>query len=89
MLPIIYPEAEEYDMQAIAAQVSSKYQVVIPKAVREALGLRPRDTGFSRPRETVFWRARPSSFTDALLGLHSELWGDAEAWLEQERSSWE
>ena len=90
MLQPILPAAKEHDMQAFAAQMTSKYQVVIPKAVREALGLRPRDTVlFLVQGQTVFLRPRPSSFTDALLGLHGELWDNPEASLEQERSSWE
>jgi len=77
-------------MRTIAAQVSVKYQVVIPKPVREALGLRPRDTLlFLVDGDTVLLRARPASFTRALLGLHRELWPDPDAWLEEERISWE
>ena len=31
-------------MQAVATQVSTKYQVVIPKLIREALGIQPHDS---------------------------------------------
>ena len=75
---------------AIAAKISTKYQVVIPKAVREALGLQPQDRLlFLLDGDTVLLRPEPASFTRALRGLHRDLWPDPDEWLEQERSSWE
>ena len=77
-------------MEAIAAQISTKYQVVIPKAVREALDLQPRERLlFLLDGDTVILRPEPASFTEALRGLHRDLWPDPDEWLEQERSSWE
>jgi AbrB family looped-hinge helix DNA binding protein len=77
-------------MQAIAAKVSSKYQVVIPKEVRESLHLQPQDTLlFLLDGDMVVLRPRPASFTDVMRGLHQELWPDPDEWLEEERSSWE
>lgn len=77
-------------MTAITAQVSTKYQVVIPKEVRELLNIQPRDTIlFLIDGDTVTLQPKPQSFTDTLRGLHGHLWTDSEAWLEQERSSWE
>jgi len=77
-------------MQAITARMSAKYQVVIPKPVREALHLRPQDTLlFLLDGDTVVLRPQPASFTKALRGLHKELWPDPDTWLEEERSTWE
>jgi AbrB family looped-hinge helix DNA binding protein len=77
-------------MEAYAVRMSSKYQIVIPKAVRESLHLRPQDALlFLVEGDTVIVRPRPSSFSDALLGLHRELWPDPDGWLEQERAAWE
>ena len=77
-------------MKTIAVRLSSKYQVVIPKLVRERLQLEARTTIFFLiDGETVLLRRRPTNFTDALRGLHKELWPDPEAWLEEERSRWE
>jgi len=39
--------------------------------------------------DTVIVRPKPSSFSEALQGLHRELWPDPDRWLEEERSSWE
>ena len=79
-------------MIAVAAQVSEKYQVVIPREVRQKLNLQPRDTLlFLIDGDTVIIRPRPASFTAALRGLHKELWADADVdeWLQQERTAWE
>ena len=77
-------------MQAVTTQVSTKYQVVIPKLVREALGIQPHDSLlFVISGDTVIVRPRPASLTAALRGLHAELWPDLDAWLEEERSAWE
>ena len=76
-------------MQAIVARMSAKYQVVIPKAVREALHLQPRDTLlFLLDGDTAVLRPRPASFTETMRGLHQEIWPDPDAWLEEERSTW-
>ncbi len=77
-------------MQAVTAQISAKYQVVLPKAVRELLGVQPQDELlFVIEGDTVIVRPRPASLTTALRGLHADLWADPEAWLETERASWE
>ncbi len=77
-------------MQAVITPISTKYQVVIPRPVREALGIQPQDSLlFVIDGETVSVRPRPASLTTALRGLHADLWPDPETWLEQERSSWE
>ena len=34
-------------------------------------------------------RPQPDSFTEVLQGLHKEIWPDPDAWLEEERSTWE
>jgi AbrB family looped-hinge helix DNA binding protein len=77
-------------METIAARVSAKYQVVIPKSVRDVLHLRPQDTLlFLLDGDTIVLRTRPPSFTEALQGLHREVWQDTDAWLETERATWE
>jgi AbrB family looped-hinge helix DNA binding protein len=78
-------------MEAIAVRVSQKYQIVIPRAVREALQLHPDDALlFLVSGDSVVLRNRPASFTEAMRGLHKELWpAEPEDWLEKERESWE
>jgi AbrB family looped-hinge helix DNA binding protein len=81
-------------MQTVVARLSSRYQVVIPKPVREALELQPQDSLLflvDRDGEDVrvILRPQPASFTKALRGLHKDIWPDPDEWLEEERSSWE
>ena len=76
-------------MKTATARVGAKNQIVVPKAVREALDIEPRDSLlFLIDGDTVLLRARPDSFTEALQGLHRDLWPDPDAWLEEERESW-
>ncbi|NLS78967.1 MAG: AbrB/MazE/SpoVT family DNA-binding domain-containing protein [Chloroflexi bacterium] len=76
-------------MENIAARLSTKYQVVIPKAVRDALKLEPDSTLlFLIEGDQVTIRPQPPSFADALRGLHKEMWAEPETWLEQERATW-
>ena len=77
-------------MKSVAVRLSSKYQVVIPKEVRECLALRPKATLlFVIDGDTVTLRPKPEDFTRTLQGLHRELWPDAEQWLEEERRTWQ
>jgi AbrB family looped-hinge helix DNA binding protein len=78
-------------MEAFAVRVSEKYQIVIPRVVRETLQLRPDDTLlFLVSGDSVTLRNRPASFTEAMRGLHKEIWpADATDWLEKERTTWE
>ena len=74
----------------ITASVDSKYQITIPKEVRDALYLRPSDTLiFLIDGDSVYFRPQPESFTGTLRGLHKHLWSDADTWLEGERADWD
>ena len=77
-------------METISARISSKYQVVIPRSVREALKLTPRDQLlFLMDGETVILLGRPANFTTAMRGLHKGVWPDAARQVEEERTTWE
>lgn len=78
-------------MDVIMARMSAKYQVVIPRQVREALALAPHgEILFILDGDKVILRPRPASFTQAMRGLYKEVWPqDIDAWLEEERASWE
>lgn len=75
-------------METFVTRIGAKYQVVIPKAVRESLRLRPNDKLlFVVDGGRVILRPHPTSFTVTLRGLHRNLWpDDVEAWLDEERN---
>ena len=76
-------------MTTVEAQVSTKYQVVLPKEVREKLKVKPHSTVlFLIDGDTSILRPRPSSFTAHLRGLHQKVWDDVDTWLAEERATW-
>lgn len=76
----------------LTAKVSSKYQIVIPKRVREELGVRPGDRFLIAVEDgKVVMRLRPRSYARYLRGLHKEVWRglDATEYVRRERESWD
>lgn len=79
-------------MKAVPVKVSSRYQIVIPKRVRETLGLRPGDRLLVELEEgRVVLRLRPRSYAQHLRGLHKEVWQglDAREYVQKEREAWD
>jgi len=74
---------------AATVTLSRKYQIVIPREAREALGLAAGDEllVLSKPDRVVIV-PKPKKFAKHTAGLHREIWQGAEAYLEDERSSW-
>jgi AbrB family looped-hinge helix DNA binding protein len=70
-------------------RLSSKYQIVIPQAAREALSLEAGDEllVLCKPDRVVIV-PKPKKFTRRTAGLHREVWQGAEAYLQEERNSW-
>lgn len=76
-------------MTAIEAHVSSKYQVVLPKEIREKLNIQPHTSIiFLIDGDMILLRSRPASFTAHLRGLHKHVWDNVETWLAEERATW-
>lgn len=73
------------------AKLSTKGQLVLPKAVREALGLQPNDTVlFLVEGNIVTMMAEPENYTEAMRGLHAGMWpDDFDRWLREERDAWD
>lgn len=74
-----------------SVRVSGKYQVVIPKSIREEIDLQKGDElTVSLQGKTIIMRVKPKSFSSYTLGLHKEIWKGTEAteYVEKERSSW-
>lgn len=70
-------------------RLSSKYQIVIPQAAREALSLEAGDELLVLCKsDRVVIIPKPKRFSRRAAGLHREVWQGAEAYLEEERNSW-
>ncbi|MBV6422349.1 MAG: hypothetical protein NAOJABEB_00127 [Steroidobacteraceae bacterium] len=69
--------------------LSSKYQVVIPRAAREAMSLEAGDEllVLCKP-DRVVMIPKPRSFRAKTAGLHGEVWQGARAYLQDERNTW-
>ena len=69
--------------------LSSKFQIVIPREARAALGLSAGDQllVLSKPDRVVIL-PKPKKFAKHMAGLHGELWQGAEAYLHDERDTW-
>jgi AbrB family looped-hinge helix DNA binding protein len=70
-------------------KLSSKFQIVIPRAAREALSLETGDDllVLCKPDRIVIV-PEPKSFTRRTAGLHRHVWLGAEAYLVDEREAW-
>jgi AbrB family looped-hinge helix DNA binding protein len=70
-------------------RLSSKYQIVIPQAAREALSLQAGDEllVLCKPDRVVII-PKPKKFSKRMAGLHREVWQGAEAYLKEERENW-
>jgi len=74
---------------ATSVRLSSKYQIVIPQAAREALALCAGDELLILcKKDRVVIVPKPKNFTRRTAGLHHEIWQGAEAYLQGERKDW-
>ena len=73
------------------AKVSDKYQIAIPKEVREKIKLRKGTSVFVyTDGDTVYIWKKPKDYVKAMLGLGKDTWsGKGEEFLKKERESWD
>ena len=74
--------------------VTSKYQVVIPKKVREAVKIKAGDIMVMLPLDDMIVvrpKKQKKGWADSLLGLGKELWEGVDAldYVRNERAAWE
>jgi AbrB family looped-hinge helix DNA binding protein len=69
--------------------LSSKYQIVIPRAARETLSLAAGDELLVLCKsDRVVIIPKPKKFAKRTAGLHREIWQGAAAYLNSEREDW-
>lgn len=72
-------------------KVSSKYQIVVPREVREKLNLKVGDKLIIKANnEKIVIYPQPKSYAKYALGLGKEIWQDIEAtiYVRKERETW-
>jgi len=77
---------------ATSVRIGKRYAVVLPKKVRERLGLHEGDELLIEvSRRGILLIPRPKSYTAHLAGLHREVWKDLDVddYLAEERKSWQ
>jgi len=74
---------------ATTVTLSSKYQIVIPQAAREALSLSAGDELLVLCKsDRVVIIPKPKKFAKRTAGLHKEVWHGADSYLQDERKDW-
>lgn len=71
-------------------KIGERYQVVVPKEIREALNLKPGDYLEVKIVDGSVVMIPQASYTSRLFGKHQEVWQgeDAVAYVRRERESW-
>lgn len=76
-----------------SVRLSKKGQLVLPKAIRDALGVREGDELLVRLEGRAVVLTRPQFYAKATRGLLKGTWGrtkqDIEKYLQRERDSWD
>jgi len=73
-------------------KVSSKYQIVIPKEIRQTLSISAGDRLILRTEEgKLSLYTLPGNMSEYSLGLHKDVWQDIDAtdYVNKERETWE
>lgn len=74
----------------LITKVGGRYQVVVPKEIREAINLKPGDYLEVKIVDGAVVMVPQTSYTSRLFGKHREVWQeeDAVAYVRRERESW-
>ena len=75
----------------VTTRVSRKYQIVIPKKIRETMGISEGDElAIDVDGDRIIIKVRPKSYTKKLRGLHKDIWKgvDPKVYVKSERESW-
>jgi len=73
-------------------KVGERYQIVIPKKIREQLGVKIKDALIVSVRNGwIGMQPRPQRYSEYMQGLGKEVWNGIEGtkYVEKERQTWE
>ena len=72
-------------------KVSKRYQIAVPALARQLLNIKSGDRLLVDIQDGIMiLMPEPENYTEAMVGLHKEIWEGVEAqeYVEQERNSW-
>lgn len=72
-------------------KVGPKYQVVIPRSIREKVNIEPkREVLVEEVNGVIIIFPKPTSYTELMFGLGKDLWKgiDPKRYIKQERRNW-
>ena len=75
----------------VSVKVSRRYQIAVPSQARKHLNIRSGDRLLVDIQDgLIVLLPQPRRYTDALAGLHQEIWKgvDAQSYLGEEREAW-
>jgi AbrB family looped-hinge helix DNA binding protein len=78
-------------MSMKSVKVNAKYQITIPKSVREKLHIHAADSLLMDVQDGIMVLIpEPASYTDSLQGGHGEIWKgvDVQKYINRERDTW-
>jgi AbrB family looped-hinge helix DNA binding protein len=76
----------------IAVRLGNRCQLIIPKKIREKLGIGPgKEVILEVHDSAIMVRARPENYTKYMSGLGKDVWGSTEPteYVKKEREAWE
>jgi len=76
----------------VAVKLGNRSQLIIPKKIRERLGLGPgKEVLLKTVGNTIVVKPRPENYTQYMCGLGKDIWVDIEPpdYVKGEREAWE
>jgi len=77
--------------EPMSVKVSNRYQISLPSLARKQLNIQAGDRLLVDIQDgMIVLLPQPESYTEALAGLHQDIWQniDTDAYLEREREGW-
>jgi len=77
---------------SVAVKLGNRSQLIIPKKIRERLGLGPgKEVLLKTVGNTILMKARPENYTEYMCGLGKDVWEDTDPteYVKGEREAWE
>lgn len=76
--------------ESATVKVSNRYQISLPSLARKRLDIQAGDRLLVDIQEgMIVLMPRPDDYVEHMAGLHSEVWQNADTYLDGERDAWQ